>query len=129
LTDFITSQIGSVLHHVIDEALHLLLIGYAFGNGMDCGWIDLLGEIEQKVEISILESANFDVFISLHVLPELFLSRLVSNDRRELSFLDDCKFIVLGSTMSDLDQQKLRLELSDGLPSTNEGRVCIILSS
>jgi hypothetical protein len=117
-----------VLNHVVDKPLDLLLVGYAFGNGMDCGRVNLLSQVEQKVEIAVLEGTHFDVFVSLHVLLQFLLSRFVSNDGWKFSFLDDRKFVVLGGTMSYLDQQKFRFELGDSLASANERRKSIVLS-
>lgn len=60
-----------------------------------CCWVDLLSQKQQEVEISILKVALLDVLVPSHVLLELFLSRLVSNDGWELCLLYNGKSVVI----------------------------------
>lgn len=87
------SNVGLVLDQLVDELLHLLLVGYAFCDRVRGGRVDLLRQVHQEVEVPVLQVTVLDVFISLHVLSEIFLGGLLPDYRRELRLLDDCEFV------------------------------------
>ena len=122
------SEVGFILDEVIDESLHLLLIHNALGDGVGSCWIDLLGQVQEEVEITIFYMALLYVLVSFHVLFHVLLRWLVSNQRGEFSLLNNWKFVVLCSSMCNFDQQKLRLKLSNCFPLTDKGRIRVSMS-
>ena len=119
-----------MLHNVVNCLADLLLLIYTFRNRVSCVRINLLCQIYQQIKISIFQVTLFDVFIFFHIFLQVFLRRLIffSHERRKLSFFNNSKFIIFRRSMSDLNQQKLWLELSGILSSTNKRWISVSLS-
>jgi len=83
-----------MLDNIIDMLGHLLLGSYTLSNSMSSGRIDLLSKIKQQIKISVAEIALLHVFMTTHILFQLFLAWLFSCHRWELGFLHYCEFIV-----------------------------------
>lgn len=111
-----------MLDDIIDVFRDLLLVGHAFGDCVGSCRVDLLGQVEEEVEVTVFQVALFDIFVLADVLFQVFFGGLVSGDAREVRFFDDCELVVFGGTEGDLYQQEFWLEFSHVLAADNERR-------
>ena len=100
----------------------MLLVGHALGDGVGGCCIDLLGEVEEEVEVAVFQVALLDVFVLTNVLFQVFLRRLVSRDGWEVALFDDCELVVFGGSEGDLHEQELGLKVGHVFAADDKGR-------